>query len=225
MRIFVLMLALGLAACSGLPPESTVALATGDVAIGLTADLPVSSRRIGSSVWAGVGVGSGVDAMFAIDAPFVLIGDLIGGRAKEIPFAPPGIALRKSFDNGVAVGLGVGSDRSPFENPGHLYRVMAGPFASVGSSSDSSLSARATLYVMYEAHSTRRGERVEKRQGIAAYGIGTGGLLLHADSSLTVLGARSTVGGWLVEPHDVGVTVGPAVQRIDTTGRATGPSN
>jgi hypothetical protein len=96
--------AAAVAACSGLPPEPLVPLGYGEVALGVTADMPVHGAPPGVvSLWAALGAGRGVDLAFGVDAPFTLVQRLTDlGRGRGA-FVPPGIAVRKSFANGLVV--------------------------------------------------------------------------------------------------------------------------
>lgn len=219
MRLVLLSLAAGLAACSALPPEPVVPLRAGEGAAGLTLDIPVSGDRPGGlSIWGGLGVGGGVDASLSIDAPLSLIAELGAVGRGDRPFLPPGIALRKSFANGAAIGVGVASLRTPLEPAPPLRGLMSmtvGPFVSVGSAdAEGPAVARASAHLVHEVRVTRRDSVASVRRGLALWGVGRAGPVVRPSNGAVVPGARVTAGAWLASPRDVSVTAGPTVEGV-----------
>ncbi len=216
----VLLASLVLAGCSGLPPESIIPLRAGEVAGGLTFDVPVSGGApAGLSIWGGVGAGRGVDVAFSADAPFSLIAELGAFGRGDRPFLPPGLSVRKTFENGISGGVGIASARTPIQSvPPHrgLTWLTVGPFASIGSGDiEAPIVARATVRSVYEVRVERQDSTAETRRGIAVYGIAAVGPLIRSDSGFVVPGVRVIVGG---RPRGAfGVTAGPFVEGIEGT--------
>ena len=217
MRLAFLSLAAGLAACSALPPEPVVPLRAGEGAAGLTLDVPVSGGRPGGlSIWSGIGMGGGVDVSLSIDAPLSLIAELGAVGRGDRPFLPPGIALRKSFAGGAAVGVGIASLRTPFEPVPPLRGLVSmtvGPFVSVGSpDSEGPVVARASAHLVHEVRVARRDSTASVRRGLALWGVGRAGPVVRATAGAVVPGGRVMAGTWLASPRDVSVTTGPTVE-------------
>ena len=223
MRVLSALLTVGLAACSGLPPQPVVPLRAGELAGGLTLDVPVyGPARGGLSLWAGVGAGAGIDLAASADAPMSLIAELGAIGRGERPLLPPGVALRKSFASGASVGVGVGSQRTfleavpPLRGPS---QITVGPFASVGSADPGGVIAgRASAHLVYEVR-VRRADTASVRRGWALYGVGVAGPVVRSDSGFVVPGVRATAGAWLGTPAQPSLTIGTAIEGVGTPGR------
>lgn len=223
MRALLTLFAVGLAACSGLPPQPVVPLRAGELAGGLTLDVPVyGPARGGLSLWAGVGAGGGIDLAASADAPMSLIAELGALGRGERPFLPPGVALRKSFAGGASVGVGVGSQRTFLEAVPPLRglgQLTVGPFVSVGSAGpDGAVAGRASAHLVYEVR-VRRADTASVRRGWALYGVGVAGPVVRSDSGFVVPGVRATAGTWLGAPAETSLTLGAAVGGVGTPGR------
>ena len=218
MRLVLASLAVGLAACSAVPPEPIVPLVAGEVAGGFTLGLPLArpNRSDGLEIWAGVGAGQGIDIAFSIRAPLALGNQLIYALRDGERFIPPGVAIRKSFDNGFGIGMGMASN-GRFGEPWVPSQVTAGPFVTLGTSGDGLLAARATAHLVYEIQ-IANDEQVS-RHGLAFYGVASAGGVIRGDSSLAVVGGRVIAGTWLRSPLDVGVAAGPFLQGYDAARR------
>lgn len=215
MRAVLLVLFLGLAACSAVPPEPLVPLRAGEGAVGITADLPVGDRRArtaGVSLWAGVGAGRGVDVAFSIDAPIAAPAELLAVLRGQATFVPPGLAVRKSFPDGLGVGLATASRSALFSEGGGFGSIAIGPFVTYGTRGEGAVAARSTLYLVHEVRETSADRT---RRGLAIYGVGTAAGVARGDSSRTAAGGRLVVGVSLTRPHDPGLAVGPLVQAWD----------
>lgn len=220
MRMLLLVVAASLTACSGLPPQPVVPLGAGEGVLGLTIDVPVDRNADpGLSIWAGVGAGRGVDLAVSIDAPLTLVSELGATGRGERPYVPPGILLRKSFESGAALGVGIASARTPFENqpPSRgLVQMTVGPFVSVGSpTAEAGVAGRASVHLVYQVQVTRDDSVSTSRRGLALFGVGAGGPVVAAEEGSVVFGGRVTAGTWLASPRAVGVTVGAFVEGGD----------
>ena len=207
MRLLFLSLASGLAACSALPPEPVVPLRAGEAAAGVTLDVPVSGGRPGGlSIWSG------------IEAPFSLIAELGAVGRGDRPFLPPGVALRKSFANGAAVGIGIASLQTPFEPAPPmrgLVSMTVGPFVSVGSPNmEGAAVARASAHLVREVLVTRGDSTASVRRGLAVWGVGRAGPIVRPSNGAVVPGGRVTASAWLTSPWDVSVTAGSTVEVV-----------
>ena len=219
MRLLFLSLASGLAACSALPPEPVVPLRAGEAAAGVTLDVPVFGGRPGGlTIWGGIGAGGGVDASLSIDAPFSLIAELGAVGRGDRPFLPPGVALRKSFANGAAVGIGIASLQTPFEPAPPmrgLVSMTVGPFVSVGSPNmEGAAVARASAHLVREVLVTRGDSTASVRRGLAVWGVGRAGPIVRPSNGAVVPGGRVTASAWLTSPWDVSVTAGSTVEVV-----------
>lgn len=224
MRTLALAFALGLAACSGVPPQPVVPLAAGEAVLGLSLDVPVAGPRPNGalSLWAGVGVGQGVDLSFSVLAPVEVFSEVAAVGREGGLFVPPGLAVRKTFAGGTALGLGTASLRSPFEGSGPgrgLLQLSVGPFVSVGSpDAEGAVAARVTAHALYRVRVGYADSVYTVRRGLALVGTGAAGPVVAIQDGRLPVGARATVGTWLTGPRAAEVTAGAYVEGTDTDG-------
>ena len=216
----VLGAALGLAACSGLPPEAPFPLERGEVAVGGTVTVDLSTLASpDASVWVGTGLGDDVDVSAGFGGGLFLVGGpaVLGVLAEGML---PEVALRKTFDNGVSVGIGTATrldateiSRPPIDSLGTYGPLIAqttvGPFVSVGTSRDAPVVARATLHAGYSAvrpvltaaRDAPTEPRAREGSGLSVHVSGLlGGRLVERDT-LTVTAALRAQGGALLAPR------------------------
>lgn len=195
-RLALVALAL-LAGCSGLPPETLTPLQGGETAVGITvaADLGrLTSPEVGG--WFGLGLGRGVDAAIGFDIPlgFVFAGPY-AVRAPTLGMLP-GLSLRKSFDNGLGVGIGSSSRHlfSARDTTGSIPHVAtAGVFVTTVSPSDQTLLGRATLHVGYAE--VIEPNALVARRGLAVHAAGQAGVgIAMADTARAVVALRAQAG-------------------------------
>ena len=214
MRALPFVLALGLAACSGLPPQPVVPLATGEAVFGLSLDVPVAGPRPNGalSLWAGVGVGQGVDLSFSVLAPVEVFAEVAAVGREGGPFIPPGVAVRKTFAGGAALGLGAASLRGLSEGSGPsrgLLQMSVGPFVSVGSPhAEDRVAARVSAHALYRVRIGQPDSVATARRGLALVGVGAAGPVVGPEGGRLPFGARATVGTWLAGPRAVEATAG-----------------
>jgi hypothetical protein len=217
LRRRLLVLAVALGGCSALPPEPVVPLRTGEIALGATLDVPLGRPPGGLSVWAGVGVGGGVDISASAEAPLSVFANL---RRLETgaPLALPGLSVRRTFRNGLGVGVGTGSSGAGEGGAGEgdvPFQFTAGPFVTVGTTGADGIAARATGHLVYEIRHRWRDTTATTQRGLAVYGVASAGLVVPSDSGFAVPGARITAGRWIGGPAEPVVTLGAFVQGTD----------
>lgn len=192
-------LAVVLAGCSGLPPEPIAPLRAGEFVVGATLDVPLRHGEGSLSLWAGVGAGAGVDVAASVDAPFTVFQSFYS-LASGAPLAPPGLAVRRTFGNGIGVGVGTASVIGVGNADGHPNQLTAGPFVTIGTTDADGLVARATGHLVYEARSLGSHPRAGVRHGLSVIGVASVGGGLAAGSGFVVPGARVVVGRGISGP-------------------------
>ena len=212
-----------LAGCSGLPPETLVPLQGGEAAAGLSLGVDLDGTpNPDVGVWAGVGLGRGVDAAVGLDVPMMLMAG--GPAAVGLPGkgALPGLSLRKTFDNGIGVGVGSGSRLLflPADSSAAIPRVStAGVFVTTATAVDQTLQGRATLHVGYAE--VRRPNAAATRRGLAVHVASQlGPAIAMADTARAVMAVQGRAGAF-VWPHRglvQGPTVGVIGQVVDVSG-------
>lgn len=214
--------ALGLSACSGLPPETLVPLERGQAVAGLNVAVDLGEvRRPDVAGWFGVGVGGGVDVAVGVDVPLALMVGGLGAVNLDRHGMLPGLAIRKTWASGVGVGVGT-STRMDFSVPDSLgpgALSTAGAFVTVGPRPGSwdggaGSGGRATVSIGYAA----RRWSDEVRHALAAHvSAQSGGVVWADDTTAAVVGPRAQVGAVLLPRlaplH--GPTVGLTVQAVD----------
>ncbi len=211
--------ALVLAGCSGLPPDTLVPLQGGETAggVALAVDLG-GAPNPDVSLWAGFGLGRGVDLAVGGDLP---MGFAIGGpRAVLLPRAGllPGLAVRKTFENGVGVGVGTGSRLLliPSDSTANVPHVAtAGAFVTTATAADQTAQGRVTLHIGY-AEVLRPNARMTR--GVALHVAGQGGAAIAlAETAPAVMAVRASAGAfvWPALAPVQGPTLGLTVQGVD----------
>ncbi|MEM6785593.1 MAG: hypothetical protein AAF624_17875 [Bacteroidota bacterium] len=170
----------------------------------ISADLDTGALR-DMSIWVAHGFGNDVDFAWSIDAMMAAVNlmaiPIMGG---EVPTGPPGLFLRKSFDNGLGIGLATSSRSATFCSGGCFAypssgpTLMIGPFITYAPVTDAPFAARLTTYVGYAvvSHPTSSTEATSRR-GMAMQAEGQLGPAFRTDSTAAIPGVRATVGYWL----------------------------
>jgi hypothetical protein len=218
--------ALAFSSCSGLPPDTLVPLERGQAAMGLNVAVDLRElRRPDVAGWFGIGLGEGVDVGIGLDVPLGLLafGPRVGyplGRGSL-----PGLVLRKTWANGVGVGVGT-STRTDFSLPDSLGLVAlttAGPFVTIGprpGSWDDGQGARGRV-TAYVGYAQVRTDRSIAASGLAAHvGAQLGTYVSSSDSSLTFAAVRAQSGVVLLPRPALlhGPTVGATFQDVQFPG-------
>ena len=204
MRLLLLVAAASLTACSGLPPETLPALKGGEVVTGVTLAFDMQNRlNPDVGAWFGAGLGHGVDASIGVDLPAMLV--ISGPAAAGFPLLgiPPGLSVRKTFENGLGVGVGSGSrflftaGRDSSHAITHLS--TAGVFVTTASREDRMVQGRATLHVGYAQ--VRRPNTAATERGLAVHVAGQAGPSMALGDTARVLVPIRIQGGAFVWPR------------------------
>lgn len=226
MRAALLPFSLALAACSGMPPDTLPSLERGQVVAGVNLAFDLATPKSPDVAgWFGAGVGAGVDLAVGFDVP---LGLMVGGPRTVGALGsprPPGLALRKTWPNGVGVGVG-SSTRIDFSAPDSLGPgtvSSAGPFVTVGPpprAGDGGLGAgRVTALLGYGWRD--RANEEGPRRGIVVQASGqVGGLVAHDDTVRVAVVARAQGGAFLFpRPAPLhGPALGLGVQSVQRPG-------
>ena len=221
----LLLLAVAVAGCSGLPPDTLVPLQGGEGAAGLTLAVDLDGApNPDVNVWVAAGLGGGVDAALGVDVPLALM--IAGPRAVALPLtgAFPGIAVRKTFDNGLGIGVGSASRLLfiPGDSSGVVPHVSTlGAFVTAATPRDQTMQGRATLHLGYAE--VRRPNASTTQRGLAVHLAGQGGpAIAMADTARAVLAVRAHAGAfvWPQRGRVQGPTLGLTAQMTHLTDEA-----
>ena len=220
----VLAAAVLLAGCSGLPPDSLLPLARGDVAGGAHVGVDLARlKRPDVSAWVGVGLGRGVDVGVGADAIFGLM--TTGPYAFPL-FArqPPGLVVRKTWASGLGLGVGTSTqlDVSPPDSLGPAVLSTVGAIVTVGRRPGSWTggpvgAARATAFVGLGALRPGWGREVPTTRGLAVLGSVQAGRFIADDDTVAVFAGGRVQAGAFAAPRPAvltGPTVGPFFQSV-----------
>lgn len=193
-----------LSGCATLPPAPLVPLGRGDVAVGLSLGADLETRLPELNLWVGAGLGSGVDAAVGLLAPLEFVAR-VGERSRggRRPLVPP-VMLRRTFANGVGIGVG-GASVSGGVEVERDYASMAAVFVTAGPQPGATGPVgRATLHVgVGVVHPSGVGRDEDVRgseyRGLAVWGTGEAGVGTNAVRP----SVRAGSGVWLGGPFRV----------------------
>lgn len=172
------------------------------------------------SLWASLGLGRGVDASLGLDVPAgLMIGGpwMLGAPAGGVF---PGLAVRKTFDTGMGVGVGSSTRLLflPADSSAAIPRVStAGLFVTVATPAGQAMQGRATMHIGYAE--VRRPNAATTTRGLAVHVAGQGGpVMALGDTARVVAGARAHAGTfvWPQRGRVHGPAVGLTVQAVGT---------
>ena len=200
MRPALLTVLLVLSGCATLPPAPLVPLDRSDLALGISLGGDFETHTPEVSMWLGAGFGSGVDGAVGLLAPLEFVKRVREwGEGGRRPLVPP-VVLRKTFANGLGVGIGGSSVSGGFDAE-RDYASMAAVFVTAGPQPGAAGPVgRATLHVGYgvvHPSGIRRGETVRgtEHRGVAVWGTAEGGVGAHVLRPSVRAGSGLWLGG------------------------------